>query len=340
MKKRRIATALIILMCLSGCQKNTEAGTIVAEQEVITTEVTTEEPDTTSPVIELASDGVAYYEGDKYDPLSYVVSVIDDSGETIKAEYDDKDVNIASPGDYVISYSATDSAGNISEKKLNFKVKKEYTREEIKEILQELIDNKYYHFEFEDELDLDESEYDEGVLCGAINIYGNFEDNVSDVPIMGIWGNDPNVYTTITVRVETNDGNYGFKNANTTTFNSELLIVVAEHSGETDLCNAESITVSSDSGKLEIKSLYKAGSTVFNKEGYFHDAWTYFCFESEEQIEKFVSIIEANNVNVKFVRENGEDKSFIVRRNQCDNWLKMYHFYEDLNEYINNVPNE
>ena len=326
---------LLAVALLSGCGNQQET---VSENKTTaaTTEAATEAPDTTSPIIELASDGVAYYEGDKYDPMEYVLSVTDDSGETIKAEYDDKDVNIASPGDYFISYSATDSAGNSSEKKLNFKVKKEYTRDEIKEIIQQLIDNKYYIFALEDEAEFDESEYPENVIYGTLNVYENLENNVTNVPPTGYWGTDTTVYTTVTLKIHVNTENYGKKNHNTNTLNSELVLNVYDESGETKLCNAESVEVSSDAGKIKISSVFK-GTCSFNEDGYFKYARTHFCFDSEEQIEKFEEILKSTNVNIKITRENGEVVSFMMDKLQCDNWLKAISFYKEINEYVNNI---
>ena len=129
-KQAYIACCIILMMLMSSCGSNankTSEDSVTSE----TTEAVVEELDTTSPIIELATDTVAFYEGDEYDPMAYVDSVTDDSGEKIEAKYDDSDVIIASPGEYVITYSATDSAGNSAEKQLDFKVKKEYTRDEI-----------------------------------------------------------------------------------------------------------------------------------------------------------------------------------------------------------------
>lgn len=340
MKRRGIALVVLIVICLTGCQEKTEAETPMAENEVLTTEVTTEIPDTTSPVIELASDGVAYYEGDKYDPMGYVVSVTDDSGESIKAEYDDKDVNIASPGDYVISYSATDSAGNISEKKLKFKVKKEYSRDEIKEIIQELIDEKYYIFTCVDETELDESEYAENSLYGALSIYGNFEQGVTNAPLMGFYTTDKNIYTSVGLVIHVNSENYGRKNNNTNTLNSEVLIFTYEQSGETQVCNDESVEIFSDFGKIKMECIFDKGNFCFNKSGYSKAARTYFCYESEAQIEKFKNILNSTNVGVKITRETGESSVLSLNKSQCDNWLKTISFYGDLNEYVNNIPKE
>ena len=334
-KSARISGILAVALLLAGCgnQQKTVSDNITTE---IATEAATEAPDTTSPVIELASDGVAYYEGDKYDPMEYVISVTDDSCETIKAEYDDKDVNIASPGDYVISYSATDSAGNSSEKKLNFKVKKEYTRDEIKEIIYNLIEDKYYIFDLEDETEIEADDYPENAIYGTLNVYENLENNVTNVPKTGYWGADTNVYTTVTLKIHVNTENYGKKNLNTNTLNSELVLNIYDESGATKVCNAKTVEISSDAGKVKLSSIIN-GTCVYNEDGYFRFARTHFCFDFEAQIEKFEEILKSTNVNIKITRENGEIVSFIMDKLQCDNWLKAISFYKEINEYVNNI---
>lgn len=326
---------LLAVALLSGCgnQQETVSESITTE---VTTEAATEAPDTTCPVIELASDGVAYYEGDKYDPMEYVISVTDDSGETIKAEYDDKDVNIASPGDYVISYSATDSAGNSSEKKLNFKVKKEYTRDEIKEIIQKLIDEKYYIFVCDDELEFEPSEI--GTSSG-LYIYANFDDLVTDA-LAPIWGTDEKIYSTVHLNIHIETDNIGIKNKNTDTLCSELIIDVREESGVTQLTNVESVEIASDNGRISVSSKYGGKSFLFNEEGYFKYSCCFFCFESEKQIEKLKEILKGKNVSIKYNRENGEYKTFTLNKTECDNFLTVINFYDDLNEYVNNIPAE
>lgn len=342
-KRMRISGFLIMMMLLSGCgnstDKTNDSNATVTTVEM-TTEAATEAPDTTSPVIELASDTVAYYVGDKYDPMDYVTSVTDDKDEDIKAEYDDKNVNIASPGDYVISYSATDTAGNSTEKELNFKVKKEYTREEIKEIIQKLIDEKYYIFVCEDQMNLNEEVIVEDSVYGTLNVYGNFEKAITNVPIMGFYFSDTNIYTTAGLVIHVNSENYGRKNNNKNTLNSELLIYTSEQSGETQVCNDESVEIVSDFGKIKIDYIFNMGTFCFNRPDYFKESRTYFCFESEEQIEKLKNILESTNVSIKITRETGETSVLILDRIQCDNLIKVIKFYEDLNEYVNNIPAE
>ena len=337
-KKKYCASLLILLILLSSCGQSTMNSNENTTETITTEEV--KELDTTSPIIELATDNVAYYEGAKYDPMSYVTSITDDSGEKILAQYNDDEVDLASPGDYTIKYTASDSAGNKAEKQLNFKVKKEYSRDEIKEIVKELINNEYYNLDFEDDLELEESDYVEGALCEAINVYGNFEESISDMPITGIWGTDINVYTSASIKIYININNLGVKNANINTLNSELLINIYETSGETEVCRTEMVEISSDSGKLKISNIYKGGTYLFNKEGYYKQARTYMCFDSEKQIEQFKRILQSKNVSIKIHRENCTDKSFILSRNQCDNWLKMIRFYEDINKYVNNIPKD
>lgn len=342
-KRMRISAFLIMMMLLSGCGNSTDRanGSNATTSTVeMTTEAVTEAPDTTSPVIELASDTVAYYVGDKYDPMDYVTSVTDDKDENIKAEYDDKNVNIASPGDYVISYSATDTAGNSTEKELNFKVKKEYSRDEIKEIAQDLIENKYYNFDIEDDLDNDESDCYEGSYTGAFFVFGNFENYIGDFPITGIWGNDPQVYSRVNFLIYVNDTNYGFKNANTNTVSSELIINVLHGSGEGKLHKAVSMDISSDSGRTQINTALKKGSFIFEEPGYYREGRTFLCFKSESQIEELRKILEANNVSIKIHFEEGEDFNYVFQQIQREDWLKVIRFYKDLNEYVNNIPAE
>lgn len=334
-RKMFVAYMLISVLILTACGASNEITT--EEQAVeITTEAITEELDTTSPVIELATNGVAYYIGDKYDPMSYILSVTDDSGETIKVDYNDDNVNIATPGDYVITYSAKDSAGNRTEEIMDFRVKKEYSREEIKDIIQRLIDDKYYIFELEDELEVNPDDYAEGTICGALGIYGKYENDVSNRPITGIWGSDTNIYVTVDTIIHVNTNNLGVKNHNTDTLNSELILLAFFQSGETKVGKAEYIEIASDGGKMKIDNIYGGGSFIIDKEGYFKHARTDFCFESEEQINRFKNIIQSSNVSIMVHDEAGNDTSFILQRDQCENWLKVIRFYEDINEYVNN----
>ncbi len=301
------------------------------------TETETEIADTTSPVIELSTDYVIYNEEDNFDPMSYVVSATDDSGKDIVVRYHDEEVDFTSPGEYIIHYEASDVAGNKTEAEITVAVRKEYTKDEIKEVIKQLIEDTYYNYDYLDGAELRDEEQIEGAVYDAIGIWGNFDEYVSDFPVTGIWGSDPNIYTNIEVQITVDEGNIGVKNANVDTLNSELLIMVAEESGDTDLYNAESIDVSSDMGRISVDSVYSGGTYVFNEDGYFHTSRTYFCFESEEQINKFREIVESKNVSIKVHNTTNNDKTFQLNQNQCENWCRTIKFYNELNNYINNI---
>jgi hypothetical protein len=104
--------------------------------------------------------------------------------------------------------------------------------------------------------------------------------------------------------------------------------------------NAASVEIFSDSGKMEIDNIFEKSSWIFDKPEYFKDAFTRFCFSSENQIDEFTKILEANNVSIKVHYEEKEDFSYTLRRNQCENWLKVIRYYDDINEYVNNIPAE
>ena len=325
MRKIAFILVFICLLALPAC--NTSSETTV---EVI---------DTTNPEIELVADKVTYYIGEEYNPMNYVLTVKDDSGEIIKAKYDDKNVDINTIGEYTITYIATDSSGNSTKKELSLTVKKEYTREEIKDIIQALIDDKYYNFNLFDQTeDIHEDTIKES-LWGCIEVEGLFEEKVGDFPTY-FWGTDTNVYSDARLIVTISTENCGQKNANTTTLNSELLLRIQEKSGETKVNSIESVALFSDEGKMQITSFFDAGSFLFNKDGYIRYSRNDFCFESEEQIEQFKSIISSTNVGIKFKSSNGDDKTFILKKSQCDNWIRVVQFYNDINEYVNNIPKE
>ena len=335
--------AIIMALVLPSCGNSEEASTVITTtaetvtEAPATTEVATETPDTTSPVIELSTDSVEYYQGDDYQPLSYVKSVKDDSGEKLDVQYDDKAVKFDAPGDYIITYTATDSAGNKAEKTLSFKVKKEYSRDEIKGIIQDLIDSEFYTFEFEDQKELGDGKEAEGALHDAISIDDKIEDYITDAPD-SMWGSDTNVYTIALLRIFVNEKSMGIKNANTDTLNSELVVSIIEYSGQTKVGFSESIDIVSDKGKMSISSIYDGSTYKNNKKGYTKYSQTNFCFDSEEQISKFKEIVSGRNVSLKIYKEKGDIKSFTLKRNQCDDWMNTIRFYEALNEYVRNIP--
>lgn len=311
-KKRMVVLIIVMLMMeLTACSSSSK--------------------DTTAPTIELISDEVVYYTGDTYDPMSYVISAADDSEEEITVQFDDGDIDRTEPGEYTIRFTAVDSSGNSSEELLKLIVKKRYSREEIKQIAQSMIDNEYFTFELMDDLLEDENEYIEGYLCGAIEIYGDFDENVFQK------GSD--IYTYAYLDVFLNENNLGVKNANVNTVNSELLIDIIERSNDTKLYNVDFLDISSDEGKIKLSNAYRGGCYSFYKADYYPSARTLMCFESEDQIEQFKKVISSSNVSIKIHRENGTERKLALNNTICENWLKTIQFYEDINEYVENEPN-
>lgn len=311
-KKRMVVLIIVMLMMeLTACSSSPK--------------------DTTAPTIELISDEVVYYTGDTYDPMSYVISATDDSEEEITVQFDDGDIDRTEPGEYTIRFTAVDSSGNSSEELLKLIVKKRYSREEIKQIAQSMIDNEYFTFELMDDLLEDENEYFEGDLCGAIEIYGDFDENVFQK------GSD--IYTYAYLDVFLNENNLGVKNANINTVNSELLIEILEFSNDTKIYNTDSIDISSDEGKINLSNVYRGGYYSLYKADYYPTARTLMCFESEEQIKQFKKIINSNNVSIKLRREDGTERKLSLNNTICENWLKTIKYYEDINVYVENIPN-
>ena len=142
------------------------------------------------------------------------------------------------------------------------------------------------------------------------------------------------------ILIYVNDTNYGYKNANTNTVSSELILNVYLGSGQGKLRKAVSMVISSDGGRIQIDTILKKGSFIYDEPGYFKQGRTFFCFKSENQIEEVKKILESNNVSIKVHFEEGEDYTYVFQQSQREDWLKVIRFYEDLNEYVNNIPAE
>lgn len=99
--------------------------------------------DKTAPEIKLTKKAITIYEGSSFKANKYV-KVTDNSGEKIKAEYDEKSVNCKKAGVYTVKYTAKDSSGNESNEELKVTVKKNYSYKEMVKIIKKLLKKKKY----------------------------------------------------------------------------------------------------------------------------------------------------------------------------------------------------
>lgn len=118
MKKTFLIAGFVCIITLSGCDKtsdsNMEKNNISQQTQEITIEDTTEEPDVTPPEIVCSVDAIGCVIGEKNDLLTGI-TVTDDSGdENVSVEVDDSKVDMDTVGEYNVTFTAKDKAGNQS----------------------------------------------------------------------------------------------------------------------------------------------------------------------------------------------------------------------------------
>ncbi len=91
--------------------------------------------DTIAPEITLSETTVELDEGDHFDANDYVTSVVDNSFGAVKLDID-HEVNTKEPGEYVVTYTATDRSGNASSATLTVIIN-ELEEEEEEEVVVE-----------------------------------------------------------------------------------------------------------------------------------------------------------------------------------------------------------
>lgn len=105
-------SALLFLFLLAGCTTNQEV-----KEEKAVDHVSISIKDLTAPKIELKQEEVSLHVGDTFSVSDYVISVTDNYDENIKYKTTG-DVDTKKTGDYTITISAKDAAGNSTNKKL------------------------------------------------------------------------------------------------------------------------------------------------------------------------------------------------------------------------------
>lgn len=341
MRKREITIFLFIIMCLSGCQSKTKVETTVIENDVSKTEITseaaTEVIDTTPPEI-IVSDKVAYCEVGKKIDFNEYFEVFDDKDENeeLKIEVDDSKVDYEKPGKYSINYSATDSSDNKISASKDVYIYKDYTYEEMVEICNKLVEEKYYDFILTDDF----VEYpEENKYCFEFIDGTDINDSpTGDSHIIGYidW-----VLCCASMNVSVSR-DQSHKN-NNVSWNSELSISVLEYTNWGTLEDIAKVEIVSKSGKI----ILSIPEDVLGKWNHSYDEPDYkiknagVCFRSEEDVEKFIEIIDGVNPTIIFISDSGNEITRLkLDENDKINFQSAIGLYKDLNQYICNIPND
>ncbi len=99
--------------------------------------------DDEKPVIE-CEDAITLYEKDKF-VAEEKATCTDNSGEDIRLQVVENNVDTNNAGEYSVKYQAADSSGNTEEKTMNVTVKKVHSFSERKALVKELLKKKEYN---------------------------------------------------------------------------------------------------------------------------------------------------------------------------------------------------
>lgn len=251
---------------------------------------------------------VTIYEKEKL-TLEELVTCTDNSGETIKPEIVENNVDVNKAGSYVVKFSAKDSSDNISEKQINVTVKKKYNFKEIKKLVREILKKKEYKG-----LVMDKSEDKDIVWVEVSNkAFSSKENSQYFYWFRPYWA------------VAKPDGE---KNANyRVKLFVELLCQSKEEyiSPENMYIRSEKDKIKSDSDSVEYDYVYELEYSIFSD--------MQFMFTDSESINKFCDMIDANNIKFTGYTDkktfrytlNGRDKKEIQ---------KMINFYNEISQYL------
>ena len=340
MRKYKYGIFIMLLLFTAACQKTTDSE-IVADKEKnvteTTTEVITEEPDTIPPEI-IVSDNVAYCEvGKKIDINEFfVVSDDKDKTEDLKIEVDDSKVDYEKPGKYSFNYIVIDSSDNKTTASKDIYIYKDYTYEEMAEICNQLVEEKYYDFILTDDF----VEYPEdNKYCFEFIDGTDINDSpTGDSHIIGYidW-----VLCCASMNVSVSK-EVSHKN-NNVSWNSELSISVLEYTNWGTLEDIAKVEIVSKSGKVTLS----IPEDVLGKWNHSYDDPDYkvknagLCFRSEQDVDKFIEIIDGSNPSIVFVSDSGNEITRLkLNENDKKNVQSSIALYKDLNQYICNIPND
>lgn len=329
----------IILVCLfliSGCGK-TDTDTSSVDEIEVTTEFTEEQVlDTVSPEIATSSDAICCKVGDaiSYDEYFSISDDVDDSS-SIKSEIDDSRVDYSKVGKYSLKISATDSSNNKTSIESPVYIYNEYTQDEVSEIINKLIDEKFYDFN-----------------------YGEFveEDKIAGYPVFGLSDNtaatdepsgSDNIYgwidylvnvAQLCIYVDSED--YTDK-SNKQVWNRKLVLIIKEITSYAEVYDLQKVEILSKDGKMEFNKstdLFINIYEPFENEAY-KGLSVWFDFNNEDRITEFKKIINGTNAQIKLVSESNEAFATIkLDDTDIKNYNSELAFYDALGEYITNTP--
>lgn len=348
MKKRNTISVLLILISLmvSACgESGGENDTTQAPTEI--TEIKTAEDsaedvastteasvvDDISPEIKLSNDNIVIFENDTINYDDYI-EVLDNSFEKITPIIDDSNLDISKAGDYIVLVTAMDSSGNETHESISVSVRKKYEKTEIIEIINDLIDEKYYNFELNDYSDTEAGYYEE-LIDNVINVNDKnmqIGDNVSVA-----YPGDNSIYNSMDLRIVITDKNYSCKNINNGTYNFDIVIkgeTYAQKEVGSIEHNVDSIIVSSSNGRCKLSKKYGWGNAYYS-DMYLSNLFC-FCFETEKDIDELKKVFKSDDVNVELCECGKSYKSYSVLPEDIVRCRNVISLYDDIGGYIYN----
>lgn len=338
-KKKTILVILfiIIISSISGCGNNSSGvEESKSEEKESSTEATTEELiDNTAPEINVRNDILSCKTGEQiqFDKYFTVTDDIDEAKE-IKTEIDDTKVDYDNPGKYTVSVSATDLSNNTSIADLDLYIFKDYEYEEIREILNKLIDEKYYDFNlidnYADSPEKNNYQFEINDGTGATDSPTGSPEIVGYIDwIMCCAGLD--------VSVSRNDSH---KN-NNVSWNSDICISVVEYTNYGTIQEISKVEFVSKNGKITLSNPDDViGNWIHSVDDPDYKLRNLgLCFSSEEDLEKFENIIDGINPTIIFISDSESEITRIKMTDvDVENFKAALNLYHDINKYICNVP--
>ena len=354
MNKRILISCIIILIVLSGCSKSAEAPNTSANQSVSTQEqtsdISTTQADQTPPEITCAADAIGCIIGEENDFTSFI-TVTDDQSENITIEVDDSSIDMEKVGEYTITFTATDEAGNkASIEKLCF-VEMNSSSSEIMDFLSETIldDNSKIFASVYKGYDI-KNIFSES----SSKAYRAFQSNIaSDNCYYEIYINDDKSiiddangsYSGLNklIEVETlvSNTNYGQMNLDTP-WMPELTFITFLHSYDgTPVPELEKVVFRSEDKELVFDNgyFYGAGNNDIN-ESYATAKLRTYCFKSEDEISLFSEIINTDTASVQIITKDGILQEFVLSEDNKEHFNKEIEIYNTLcsNDITRNIP--
>ena len=338
MVKKHIIMVILMMLCLSGCGDNnndTTGNTAISSNT--TPETTTEEKDTVAPKIALSEDVICCKVGEnvKFDEF-YEVSDDMDEESSIKVEIDDSKVDYNNPGKYIVSIKALDSSGNESTSSLDIYIYKDYTYDEMKDLLNNTLDEKYFDFKLYDSYA--DNPADENYLFEMDDGTGATNSPDGSTEIVGYidW-----VMCSVGLNVSVTK-NESHKN-NNLSWNSDIMVSVVEYTNYGSLEDVSKVEFVSKNGK-EVLSIPEdiSGDWLYKTDEADYKLYNYgLCFPTEGNLEKFAKVIDGINPTIVLVSSSGNEIARIkMTETDVANFKSAISLYHDVNKYICNVPKE